>query len=69
MSVTKALQEFDEIGRMKPSAYYERMVDVIEELVKFSWLTRDSASYLMHHYSERRERAEVPSKWVNQQSI
>jgi arsenic resistance protein ArsH len=57
-SVAKAFMEFDEAGRMKPSAYYERVVDVMEELMKFTLLTRDVAPYLVDHYSERRENAE-----------
>ena len=56
-SVAKAFQEFDEAGRMKPSAYYDRVVDVMEELVKFTWLTRDVAAYLTDRYSERKESA------------
>lgn len=56
-SVAKAYQEFDEAGRMKPSAFYERVVDVMEELVKFTLLTRDAAPYLVDRYSERRESA------------
>lgn len=56
-SVAKAYQEFDEHGRMKPSSYYDRVVDVCEELVKFTWLTRDSSSYLTDRYSERKEDA------------
>lgn len=40
-SVAKAFQEFDGAGRMKPSAYYDRIVDVMEELMKFTLLTRD----------------------------
>ncbi|MFX8848499.1 NAD(P)H-dependent oxidoreductase, partial [Acinetobacter baumannii] len=39
-SVAKAFQEFDDAGRMKPSAYYDRLVDVMEELVKFTLLLR-----------------------------
>ena len=54
-SVAKAWQEFDDAGRMKPSSYYERVVDVMEELVKFTLLTRDVAPYLVDRYSERRE--------------
>jgi arsenic resistance protein ArsH len=53
-SVAKAYQEFDEGGRMKPSAYYDRVVDVMEELVKFTLLTRDHAGYLVDRYSERK---------------
>jgi arsenic resistance protein ArsH len=68
-SVAKAYLEFDEAGRMKPSAYYERVVDVMEELMKFTLLTRDSATYLVNRYSERRESAEALSKRVNQRSI
>lgn len=53
-SVAKAWQEFDEAGRMNPSAYYDRIVDVMEELVKFTLLTRDRSDYLVDRYSERR---------------
>jgi arsenic resistance protein ArsH len=56
-SVAKAYQEFDGNGRMKPSSYYERVVDVCEELVKFTWLTRDISDYLTDRYSERKEAA------------
>ncbi|MBC7701133.1 arsenical resistance protein ArsH [Aquabacterium sp.] len=52
-SVAKAFMEFDEAGRMRPSAYYERVVDVMEELVKFTLLTRDVSGYLVDRYSER----------------
>jgi arsenic resistance protein ArsH len=53
-SVPKAWQEFNEHGRMKPSAYYDRVVDVMEELVKFTLLTRGSSTYLTSRYSERK---------------
>jgi len=53
-SVAKAFQEFDEAGRMKPSAYYERIVDVMEELVRFTVLTRPHATQLVDRYSERK---------------
>jgi arsenic resistance protein ArsH len=68
-SVAKAFLEFEEDGRMKPSPYYERVVDVMEELVKFTLLTRDCADYLVDRYSERRESAEALSKRVNLRSI
>jgi arsenic resistance protein ArsH len=56
-SVAKAYEQFDEEGRMKPSAYYDRVVDVMEELMKFTLLTRDAAPYLTDRYSERKESA------------
>jgi arsenic resistance protein ArsH len=68
-SVAKAYLEFDEAGRMKPSAYYDRVVDVMEELVKFTLLTRDVAPYLVDRYSERKESAEGLSLRVDQRSI
>ena len=68
-SIAKAFMEFDEAGRMKPSAYYERVVDVMEELFKFTLLTRDVAPYLVDRYSERKESAEALSKRVNQRAI
>ena len=68
-SVPKAFLEFDEAGRMKPSAYYDRVVDVMEELMKFTLLTRDAAPYLVDRYSERKESAEALSQRVNQRSL
>jgi arsenic resistance protein ArsH len=68
-SVAKAFLEFDEAGRMKPSAYHDRLVDVMEELVKFTLLTRDVSPYLVDRYSERKETAQELSKRVNQKSI
>ena len=68
-SVAKAFLEFDEAGRMKPSAYYDRIVDVMEELVKFTLLTRGVSSWLTHRHSERKETVEQLSKRVNQASI
>lgn len=68
-SVAKAYQEFDEAGRMKPSSYYDRVVDVMEELVKFTLLTRDVAPYLTDRYSERKEDAEKLEARVKLQAI
>jgi arsenic resistance protein ArsH len=68
-SVAKAFLEFDEQDRMKPSAYYDRVVDVMEELVKFTLLLRDRSDYLVDRYSERVESAEALSKRVNQSAI
>ena len=53
-SVAKAWQEFGDDGRMKPSAYYDRMVDVMEELMKFTLLVRGRSDYLVDRYSERK---------------
>ncbi|MBB88214.1 MAG: arsenical resistance protein ArsH, partial [Xanthomonadales bacterium] len=53
-SVPKAFLEFDEAGRMKPSSYYDRIVDVMEELVRFTILTRPHAGQLVNRYSERK---------------
>ena len=64
-SIPKAFQEFDEAGRMRPSPLYDRIVDVMEELMKFTVLTRDRADYLVERYSERKETAEVLMKRVN----
>ena len=68
-SVAKAFNEFDADGRMKPSPYYNRIVDVMEELMKFTLLLRDRSAYLTDRYSERVETAEEVSKRVNQRSI
>jgi arsenic resistance protein ArsH len=67
-SVPRAYQEFDEDGRMMPSALYDRVVDVIEELMKFTLLVRDRSDYLVDRYSERkaarlkREAAQAPMR-------
>lgn len=68
-SVARAFQEFTEDGRMKPSPYYARVVDVMEELVKFTLLTRDGAAYLVDRYSERRESAEALAQRVELRNI
>ncbi|WP_235912022.1 arsenical resistance protein ArsH [Mesorhizobium xinjiangense] len=68
-AVAKAFNEFDAEGRMKPSPYYNRIVDVMEELMKFTLLVRDQSDYLTDRYSERVESAEEVSKRVSQKSI
>ncbi|MDO3380657.1 arsenical resistance protein ArsH [Gilvimarinus algae] len=68
-SVPKAFLEFDEAGRMKPSAYYNRIVDVMEELMKFTVLVQGREDYLVDRYSERVESAAELSRRVNQTSI
>lgn len=61
-SIAKAFEEFDEAGRMKPSSYYDRIVDVMEELVRFTILTRPHAALLVDRYSERKEALEKSAK-------
>jgi arsenic resistance protein ArsH len=56
-SVPMAYKEFDDNGRMRPSGYYERVVDVMEELFKMTLLLRGRTEYLTDRYSERNERA------------
>jgi arsenic resistance protein ArsH len=67
-SVAKAYQEFDDAGRMRPSPYYDRVVDVMEELMKFTLLTREVSPHLLDRYSERKESAEALMARVNQRS-
>jgi arsenical resistance protein ArsH len=59
-SVAKAFQEFDEAGRMRPSPYYERIVDVVEELVRFTVLLRPHVAELTDRYSERKAASAPP---------
>ncbi|XQF91008.1 arsenical resistance protein ArsH [Pseudoalteromonas espejiana] len=68
-SVPKAFLEFEENGRMKPSAFYNRIVDVMEELIKFTLLMRDQKEYFVDRYSERVESAEQLSQRVNQKQL
>ncbi|WP_126974554.1 arsenical resistance protein ArsH [Frigidibacter oleivorans] len=68
-SIPKAWTEFDEDGRMKPSGLYDRIVDVMEELVKFTLLTRDIRDHLVDRYSERVETAADLMRRVNQGNL
>ena len=56
-SVPKAFELFDAAGRLPAGSHYERLVDVCEELVRFTWLVRDNAAELVDRYSERMEKA------------
>ena len=68
-SVAKAWLEFDDNDRMKPSSYYDRIVDVCEELVKFTLLTRGCADYLVDRYSERKETTEEFRARIDKRSV
>ena len=68
-SVAKAWQEFDEGGRMKPSSWYDRIVDVAEELFKVTLILKGHTKYLADRYSERKENHQELSARVNQAKI
>ncbi len=68
-STPKAFQQFDSAGMMLPSPFRDRVVDVMEELMKFTLLTRDSTPYLLDRYSERKESAADLSARVNQSGV
>lgn len=68
-SVAKAWLEFDDDNRMKPSSYYDRIVDVMEELVKFTLLTRGLSDYLVDRYSERKESVEAFRARIDERTL
>lgn len=69
LSVAKAFMEFDGAGRMRPLAYYDRVVNMMEELVKFTVLTPGVTDQLFDRYSERKKSAAVSMAQVNQRAI
>ena len=60
-SVPRAYEQFDDAGRMKPSANYDRLVDVMEELFRFTWLLRDRTDYFVDRYSKRKTTFVLPA--------
>ncbi|WP_407495267.1 arsenical resistance protein ArsH [Pseudooceanicola sp. MF1-13] len=68
-SIPRASLEYDEDQRLPEGPFYRRVVDVMEELVKFTWLVRGRAEYLVDRYSERVESAEKASERVNLKSL
>ena len=67
-SIPKAWLEFDSQGRLPRGPFYARVVDVMEELVKFTWLVRGRADALVNRYSERVESAEEVHKRVSKKT-
>ena len=63
-SVPMAWKEFEN-GRMKPSSMYNRIVDVMEELARFTVMTRGRSNMLTDRYSERVETLEDVHKRVS----
>ena len=68
-SVARAYEQFDDAGRMKPSPFYDRVVDVMEELMKFTLLTRAVSGSLTDRYSERKETAKKLEERTNLNAI
>ena len=68
-SIPRAWLEFDGKGRLPEGPFYARVVDVMEELVKFTWLVRGRADYLVDRYSERVETVEQVHKRVSVKNI
>jgi arsenic resistance protein ArsH len=61
IAIRYTYEQFDDAGRMKPSANYDRVVDVMEELLRFTWLLRDRTDYLVDRYSERKSVFVLPA--------
>ena len=68
-SIAMAYKEFDEAGRMRPSSYYDRIVDVMEELVRFTVLTRMHREQLVDRYSERKAIGQTASQVPDHSAI
>nr|WP_321460795.1 arsenical resistance protein ArsH [uncultured Cohaesibacter sp.] len=68
-SIAKAFSEFGDDDRIKPSPYYDRIIDVCEELMKFIWMTRSRSDYLVDRYSERAETGQQLIDRVNMKAL